>query len=76
MAFAAGLCPSAAWGNRQYRMQLLLAPSVALQRCWEDSNSMFGCIKDWQAQVWRAGGVIEARACTLCMAGWCTQPCK
>ena len=51
MAFVAGLCPGAAWGNRQYRMQLLLAPAVALQRCWQDSDSMFACITDWQAQV-------------------------
>ena len=46
-----GPVPRRSLGNCQYRMQLLLAPAVALQRCWQDSDSMFACITDWQAQV-------------------------
>lgn len=51
MAFEAGWCPGAAWGNCAYRMQLLLTPELALQRCWRDTDSLFSGIRDWQAQV-------------------------
>ena len=50
LAQAAGLCPGGAWGDGQYRISLLLAPVVALQRCWADTDSLFGGIADWTAQ--------------------------
>ncbi len=48
---AAGLCPGPSWGNRAYGIRLLMTPAVAMQRCWEDSDTLFSGIADWRAQV-------------------------
>ena len=50
LAHAAGLCLGGAWGDARYRLTLLLAPEVALQRCWADSDALFGGVRDWGAR--------------------------
>jgi hypothetical protein len=51
LAFASGLCPGGTWANRLYSLQLLLPPALALQRCWQDTDSLFSGIGDWLAKV-------------------------
>jgi len=71
MAHSAGFCSGGSWASRLYSLHLLLTPTQALQRCWQDTDSLFAGIRDWQAQVgraidWRkqsAGGVVLHGSC-------------
>ncbi|KAL4447235.1 hypothetical protein ABPG77_007268 [Micractinium sp. CCAP 211/92] len=50
MAFAAGFCQGGAWSGPAYGLHLLQPPAVALERCWNDTDSLFACLADWEAQ--------------------------
>ncbi len=68
MAFAAGFCQGGAWSGPAYGLHLLQPPAVALERCWKDTDSLFACLVDWEAQV-RASSAVEAA-----QGGSCEHP--
>lgn len=49
LAYRSGLCIQAHWRNAMYSIQLLVNPREALERCWADTDALFGRVADWGA---------------------------
>lgn len=50
LALQSKFCVHAAWRNKKYGMQILIPAEEAVQRCWQDTDSLFATIQDWTAK--------------------------
>eukprot|EP00249_Psilotum_nudum_P030628 c43427_g1_i1 orf=292-2445(+) len=50
LAAKSGFCVQEAWRNKIYGCQMLLPGSEALRCCWDDTDELFGRIRDWSAK--------------------------